>query len=462
LTKGILIKDKKFYSLFWMLALPLTLQQLLLISVDALNTLMLGQFSEIEMTAVSQASQVFFVFSVICYGFASACCIIVSQYYGKKDTESIKTIIALTVRLNALFGLVVSTAVFIFPTAFMSIYSRDPRVIALGALYLRVVALMYMPFAVSTSLFYACRGVEETKIVIISNSITYSINIILNYIFIFGFMGAPKLGVLGAAIGTVISRYIEFAIMCVYMLRIERHVKFRLSDLMRRNAVLRKDYLVTLRPVLGHEVIWSFGMTMPQAFMGQLGTAASAAFNTVYVFFELLTAVLNGMGGAATVAIGKAVGEDRMDVVKKESYTILLMATLMGAAGAICLLAGFGGFLSFFRGLSGRTVQYALGMAPVMAMVTFFSGWEVVGLVGILRGGGDARTGFRTDCVAMWLIAIPLGALATFYFKLSPIVVIALLKVDMPIKATVGLIRVLRMHWVTNITRDFNTKPAND
>lgn len=461
MSKGILITEKKFYSLFWMLALPLTLQQLLLISVDALNTLMLGQFSEIQMTAVSQASQVFFVFSVICYGFASACCIIVSQYYGKKDFESIKTIIAQTVRFNAMFGLIVSAAVFIFPTAFMSIYSHDPQVIAQGALYLRVVSLMYLPFSVSTSLFYACRGVSETKIVIISNSITYSINIALNYVFIFGFMGIPKLGVLGAAIGTVISRYVEFAIMFVYMLRIEPHVKFRAADLARHNAILRKDYLITLRPVLGHEIVWSFGMTMPQALMGQLGTSASAAFNTVYVFFELLTAVLNGMGGAATVTIGKAVGEDRIDVVRKESYTILIMATLIGAAGAVCMLTGFQSFLGVFKGLSRGTVQYALGMAPVMAMVTFFSGWEVVGLVGVLRGGGDAKTGFRTDCVAMWLIAIPLGALATFYFRLSPIVVIALLKTDMPIKATVGLVRVLRMHWVTNITRDFSKKPTN-
>ncbi len=455
MKQSFLIRDRGFYSAFWMVALPLTFQQLLLISVDALNTLMLGQFSEIQMTAVSQASQVFFIFSVICYGFAAACCIMVSQYYGKGDYNSIKMIVATTLRFNALFGLIVGAAVFAFPSEIMHFYSKDPQVIAQGAVYLRIVSLMYTPFAISTSLFYASRGVAETKIVIVSNIITYGINILLNYIFIFGFLGCPKLGVQGAAIGTVAARFIELITMCVYMLRIEKRIRFRLGDLLRKNKLLLKDYMVTLRPVLGHELVWSFGMTMPQVLMGQLGVSASAAFNTIYVYFELMIAVMNGMSGAATVVIGKAVGEGRLDHVKNEAYTLLLMATGIGIVGAICMAAGFRSFLGLYHSLSPTTVSYAKHMVPVMTAVTFFSAWEIIGLVGILRGGGDAKTGFLTDCVAMWLIAIPLGALATFYFGLSPILVIALLKVDMPIKATVGFIRVLRMHWVRNVTRDF-------
>ena len=181
-----LIKEKSFYSDLVSLTLPIMLQQLLRISVDTVNSIMLGGIDQLQMSAVSQASQIFFVFYTVCNGLAVGACVLIAQYWGKRNVDAIRTILSTGLRYSAVFGLAVSILVMATPTTFMRIYSSDPALIELGAGYLRVVALMYAPCALSVMLFAACRGVEQVRIILATNVVSYTVNIFLDYCLLFG------------------------------------------------------------------------------------------------------------------------------------------------------------------------------------------------------------------------------------------------------------------------------------
>ncbi len=470
---GIPVRDKGFYRLVFGMAFPLTLQFLMQISVNTANSIMLGRTSELQMATAAQAAQVFFLFSAITFGFATPGAMLISQYWGRKNLPCIRSLMTMSLRCNMMFGASVALAVFTFPGAIMRCFSSDPALIAEGAAYLRIAAVGYLPYAVSNTLYQSFRAVERARIIGISNFVFCGLNILLNYCFIFGRLGLPAFGVRGAAMGMAVARLVEMTLMLCYLLRVDMRVRYRVHHFIHFDAphgnaagavcaetpgeappraLLWRDYRKVLRPVLGHEIIWGFGMTASQAIMGQISTSAIAAFSICYVLYELVTAPMNGLAGAASTVIGKTVGAGEKTAVRGKAYTLMGIATLFGLAGALVMLL-FGGRFAGLYALSAQSRGYVGGIMTVMAVAAFFTGWEVVGLVGVLRGGGDAKTGFFTDVVAMWVVAIPLGLMAAFWWHLPPVLVILLLKLDMPLKGTVAMVRILRMRWVNDMTR---------
>lgn len=174
------------------------------------------------MSAVSQAQQIFFIFYTVCSGFSAGCSVLIAQYWGRRDTESIKTLVAIGVRSIAVFGVLFSAVVMIWPERLLRIYSSDPELIRLGVPYLRIASLMYPVCAVSTMIFACCRGFEEMKVSFTTNVISYPLNVFLDFCLIFGNFGMPELGIRGAAVGTVIARVVELLILCRFLFRKEK------------------------------------------------------------------------------------------------------------------------------------------------------------------------------------------------------------------------------------------------
>lgn len=448
------VKDKSFYRSILAIAIPMTMQSILAIGVNALDSVMLGSFGEVEMSAVAQAGQIFFLYSLLMIGFIIGGSILISQYWGKGDMKSIRTVLSITLRFSMALTAVLCTAFIAFPEFFISIYSKDPRVIAQGAEYLRIAAFSYPLYAVSYTFLLAFRGTEQAKVVLYINGISYSVNMLLNYIFIFGKFGAPALGVKGAAVGTVIARAAELLFVLSYLKFKEKHIHFRISDLKLYNPLLLKDYVKSMMPVMGHEIVWGVGMTSAAFIMGRLSTDAVAAYNIAYTLFHLISSVCIGLSNASLVLTGKVVGSGKRDLVKQNTYTFLLLALGIGTFSAVLTMALKDVVLSLYN-VAPQTKELAGLMIVVMAVVGFLYAFETVTLVGILRGGGDAKTGLYTDLVVMWVIAVPLALLGAFVLGWPAFLVIVTLKIDMPLKAAVGVIRTLRMKWVKNVTRDF-------
>ncbi len=447
-----LIRDKSFYLNIFTLTFPIMLQQLLRISVNTVNSIMLGGIDQLQMSAVSQADQVFFIFYTICNGFAVGCCVLVAQYWGRQDVNAIKTVLAIALRAIAVFGLIVTVLVMLFPTFFMRIYSSDPALIELGAGYLRLVALMYTPCAISVMLFAGCRGVEQVRIILATNIVSYSVNIFLDYCLLFGKFGFPKLGITGIAIGTIIARLVELVFCGVFVLKFEQRIGFRLPDLLRKDKQLSKDFVRVASPIVAHEIIWSFGTSAANMITGQLGTSVVAGYNVTVVLYDLCASVGNGFLNACSVVIGKTIGSGDRDKVKQQARTILLMGLGIGLVLGAVTIPLRGPFLSLYN-LEPDAVGYARQFMMVIALIWPFSMLEMVGMIAILRAGGDGKTGFYTDIVAMWLTTIPLAWLAAFVLKWPAVAVVAIIKTTIIIEAIVGIIRVLSMRWIKDLTR---------
>lgn len=434
------------------LAFPIILQQLLRVSVDTVNSILLGSIDQLQMTAVTQADQVFFIYYTVCNGFAVGCCVLVAQYWGQRDVESIRSVLSSALRSIALFGLVFTLIVMAAPQLVMRIYLKDPEVLALSASYLRKVAVMYLPCALSVMIFAGCRGVERVKIVLVANLISYPVNILLDWALLYGRLGLPRLGISGIALGTVIARLLELLICGVYLFRMETRIGFRFSHLRLRDKGLSRDLFRVSAPIVAHEMIWSLGTSTGSMITGQLGTNVVAGYNVAMVLYNLCAGVGNGYLNACSVVISKTIGMGRRDRVERQAHAMLLAGAGIGLAlGAVTLLCR-GPFLSLYN-LEPEAKAYARQFLVVIACIWPFALLEMTGLIGILRAGGDGKTGFYCDIVIMWMICIPLAALAAFYWRLQPVAVVAILKTIIALEAIVGIIRVLSMGWVHDLTR---------
>lgn len=445
------MKDPAFFRHVLRLSIPLILQQLLRISVDTVNSILLGRIDQIQMSAVAQANQVFFVFFTVLTGLSVGTSVLVSQYWGKKDRDSISVIVAHALRIAFALGLTVSVCIIAFPRAFMRIYASDPMILSIGSGYLRLTAFMYAVCGVSVTLFGASRGVEQVRLIVITNLISYSVNILLDWILIYGLFGLPRLGVTGIAIGTIVARYVEFFAAAFLFLR-KKEIPFSAEDLRRSDPELRTSLIKVSLPIVAHEMVWSLGTSSGAMITGQLGASAVAGYNVTSVLYDICASFGNGFSGACSVVLGMTLGTGNREKAKQEASTIILMGLGMGIVLGIFTFAVKDLFLGLYS-LDADAVMYARQFMNIIAAVWPFSLLEMVGMIAILRAGGDGKTGFYADIVIMWMICIPLAWTAAFRLGAEPWVVVAIIKSIIVLEAIVGIIRVYQYRWLRNLTR---------
>ena len=456
MTGSYSLRDSEFRKWIWRLMVPLALQQLLLTGVNIVNSLMFGRFGELEIAASTQATNIVSIFITACYAFSGTGRILASQYWGKRDPRSIRTVIGISLRYT-----LIETSLFAFlfltvPKTIMGFFSSDPEVVALGAVYLRIVAVGLYFYSISNLIYQTESALEKPQYTLVGSLISYPCNILVNYILIFGKLGFRPMGLAGAAIGYLTGRAIDF-IFTVSIFARDKRIGFRPRDIFERNKLLSKDYFNVLKPIFAHEVTWGVANSMGAIITGQLSTIAVTAYNICYMYDTLVVALVHGMGGAAGAIIGKILGSDDIDGAKRASRTLLTYAGLLGGILAVFLLLTGRVFIGFYN-ISSETVALARTLMYIFSVNVFCQAFEIVGLIGILRAGGSGHVGFWTDIAFMWGVAIPLGWLSAFMWKLSPILVVILNRVDMPIKATVGIITILRMKWLKNLTRENPTE----
>ncbi|MBQ4152943.1 MAG: polysaccharide biosynthesis C-terminal domain-containing protein, partial [Oscillospiraceae bacterium] len=235
------VKDKGFYKSLWMIVFPIAIQNLITFGINMMDTVMLGEFGDTIISAANLASQPFFIFTLLTYGIAGGSSVLASQYWGRGEVETVRKIIAIALRVAFLASILFSTVVLCFPQVIMQIYTDDPEIIRHGTDYLRIVGYIYLFFGISNTFVSVIRSMEIVVISVISNLITFVANVFFNWIFIFGELGAPALGIKGAAVGTLIARIIEFCVLMTYAFLIDKKLRFRLRYLLDWTATLWKD-----------------------------------------------------------------------------------------------------------------------------------------------------------------------------------------------------------------------------
>ena len=442
-----------FHQTMARLAIPIVLQNLVTTAVSSADVIMLGFVSQDALAAGSLASQIMFILNLVYAGISSGTVMLAAQYWGRQDTQTIEQIMGIGMRLSILLSTVFFILACFFPSLLMQIFTNDETLIATGILYLRAVSFSYLFMSISQVYLCTMRAIERVVFATAANGSALVLNIILNAVFIFGLFGAPKLGIMGVALATSISRGIELFI-CLIDNRRSRIIRFRIRTLWERNQVLFSDFLKYSLPAFGNEVVWGIAFSMYSVIMGHLGSDMVAANAVVAVARNLGTVACFGIANAGAILLGKSIGAGHTETVKADASRFCRLTFVAGLLGGIVIFL----LKPLFLNMADLTPT-AQGYLNVMLFINMYyvlgQAMNTAVICGVFRSGGDSKWGFVCDTIDMWAYAVPLGFIAAFVLKLPPMWVYFLICTDEFVKIPFVYRHYKSYKWLKNITRDF-------
>ena len=447
-----MLSKKDFYKLVLSMVIPIALQNLINVGIQAADVLMLGKVSETVLSASSLGGQINYIMTLIFFGITSGATVLTAQYWGKQDMDAIERILGIALKIGVLVSLVFMLAAFFAPQVLMRIYTSEIEVAEEGIRYLRIVCFSYIFTAIVMVYLNVLKSIERIMIATICYGLSFVTNVIINALLIFGIGPFPKMGIVGAAIGTLCARAAEALLVCLYARSKKLPIHFRWKYFVHADQFLFKDFLVFSMPVVLNELMWGLGTSMNTAVMGHLGKAVVAANSVAQVVRQLVTVVGFGIASVAAILIGKTIGQGEMKAAKLYAGWLIRLAVEVSIVGAAIVLILRPVLLSQME-LTEQAQRYLSFMMFVMSYFVICQTYNSIMVVGIFRGGGDTKFGLVMDVLSMWCGSILIGALAAFVWKWPIPVVYIILMGDELIKIPVCTWRYRQRKWLRDVTR---------
>ncbi len=443
--------DRKFLKDMLKIALPIMIQNLITSSLNMVDTIMVGKLGEVEIAAVGIANQYFFFFSMVIYGLCSGCSVFISQYWGRKDYRNIKRMLGLGLGSILLVSVVFMAIGFIIPEEIISIFNKDAMVIDLGSKYLSIVLFSYAFTAITFIYGYSLRSIGNTIVPMVVNAVALLCNVFFNYIFIFGKLGSPALGVKGAAIATLIARAMEVIILIYLVYKDNGVFAAKLNELIDINIDFFKKSYRIIMPVLLNDLLWAAASIIYSVVYGRMGTGATAAIQICNTVNNMFMVVTFGMASASAIMVGNSIGEG------KESQTIDYAKKFMGVSLFVSIVLGLilaltAPYILKLFNVSDGVRRSTLIMLYIISFIFIIRYLGMIIIVGILRGAGDARSSLIIEGSTMWFIGVPLTIMGAFLFKLPVHLVYALSILEEIAKFIFGVIRLKSRKWINDLT----------
>ena len=450
---GLFTRNRSFYKMFFPLLLVISLQQLAALAVNMADNLMLGRYTELALSGATLVNQIQFVLMMVASAIGAGIVVLASQYWGQRRIEPIKKIINIGVKSGLAVGLVFFAAAQLFPVTLLSLFTNDAAVIAEGVKYLRVICWTYPVYVLSNSLMYSLQAVETAMIGTIMSVSTICINICLNYCFIYGNLGAPELGIVGAAVATLVSRVVELIIILVYVLKVDKKLKMKWHDLLPFDLTYLRDYLKVAFPIALSGLLWGIAQAAQTAVLGHISATVIAASSIASIISQIFGVVSMASANAASVVTGKTIGAGRLDLVRSYSKTMQGIFLLIGVIFGVAMFL-LKDFIVGFYTVSEETKTLALHFLTILSVSSVGSAYEYPLEGGIIAGGGSTEYVAWMDNLFMWLFTIPTAVLSAFVFHWSPVVTFCFLKADQILKCIPNGIVCNRYRWVRILTRE--------
>ena len=452
-NERVVFDKKKFYIDVFSMVIPMALQNLINVGLLAADVFMLGRVGEKALSGASLGGQIYYIMSLFLFGLTSGTTVLTAQYWGKGDKKTIEKILALgmkaAVSVTAIF-MILSVG---FPRFMIGIFTNDPMVVAEGAKYLRILGVSFVITGIVQTYLYVMRSVERVMVSTVIFTLSLIMNVCLNGIFIFGLFGLPPMGVVGAALGTLIARTMEIVMVFIYARLFNKEIKFRMKYFIKCDPILVKDFLTYALPVVLNEVLWGIATSANTVILGHMGSAAVAANSVAQVARQLATVVAFGVTTATAIYIGKTIGEKKNEYAKAYAKRFIVLSVILGVLGGILILV-FSPFVIQGLVLTEAAKNYLRFMFFVMSYFVVAQSYNCTLNIGIFRAGGDTRFGLITDMCVMWGGSILMGSIAAFVLKLSVPVVYFILMCDELMKLPILTMRYRKYKWLNNITRE--------
>lgn len=446
-------KDRGFYSNFFSLWKILVLNNIIILGVNLADNIMLGRFDEFALGGATACNQVQFVFQQVILGLSNAVVVLGSQYWGEKRTGPIKKLSSAAVALGIIFSAILFVFASVMPEKVVGLFTDSQKIIEEGVTYLSIIKYTYPVFALTNIILAILRSVESIKVGFYVSVITLVLNISLNYVLIFGKLGFSPLGAKGAAIATLIARIGELIFVIIYVLFIEKKIKWSASDLRHQDKSLVKKYCKTCIPFVITDGLFGVSTALQTVILGHMTEAALTANSVSTTLYQVLKVAAVGSASAAAVIIGKTIGEGKtIEKIKEYTKTLQIIFVLMGIATSIILFIVRIPIVSMYN-ISDEAKSLANGFLLVLCVTCIGTAYQMPTNTGIIRGGGDSKFILIVDIISIWGIVLPLSFVAAFVWKWHPIAIIACLNADQIFKSVPAFIKANRYKWIRRLTK---------
>jgi putative MATE family efflux protein len=297
------------------------------------------------------------------------------------------------------------------------------------------------------------RTVGVVKLPLVTGIITLLNNILLNWLFVFGNLGMPQMGIAGSALATTISRVLEFVVITVFIFVIDKKIALKPKMLLVTDRAIMNDYLKHGLPVLCSDFALALGMNAVAAIVGHISTDFVTANAIASMIWQFTTVFLMGTSGASSVIIGNTVGAKRYEDAQKYGVTFLAIGVIVGVFSGLVLflLRNIAVQIPIFQ-VKDQVRIIAADLMGAIAVLSIFASAQMMLTKGVLRAGGDTRFLMIADMLFLWVISIPLGLLVGLVFHAPPFVVLLCIRIDEVIKAFWCIWRLMGKRWIKNVT----------
>ena len=450
-------REPGFYPRLISLALPILLQNLITNSLGLVDTFMVGTMGEGPLAGVTLANIPVFVVQLMMFGIQSGSSVLISQYRGKGDMGAINRVMGIGMYAAGAIGLTFALIMGFLPTQFMGLFGTDAAVVATAARYARIVGWSYFfdSFVQVYIGVHRAMGNPSRGLVILGASMAS--NTFLNWMFIFGNLGAPRLAEQGAALATLLARVLSCSIAVGWAV-LDKQFKLSPALLFRPGGEMTRRFIRFSTPVMCNETFWGLGTSLFPTIMGHMEGSQEilAAYAIAGNITNLCTVGVFAISGTAAILIGQEIGSGRADRVYSLGALLNALAFLFGLGAGLLFL----GLLHWFVipvlyplfGLSSAAGDICTMMLTVVFTMMPLRSFECTNIVGVLRGGGDVRMATLIDLTPMWVVALPLAVLSGLVFKAGIFWVYLSMMSENLVKGILGIRRFLSGKWINDVT----------
>lgn len=442
---------KNFYRNFLKLCSMLVLQNVVTLSVNLADNIMLGAFSETALSGVTTVNQVQFVFQQLIMALGDGLVIFGSQYWGKKETKPVRKISAWAMRTGIFIALILFLLASFFPRQLLGLFTTDQTIIEAGLSYLAIIRFTYFFFAVTQILLATLRCVEIAGIAFGLSVMTLIINCSINWILIYGHFGAPRMGAAGAAVGTLTARIAEICVLITYISKKQSWIGIRIQDYLQADWKFGRKYYKVVCPLLVIQGLWGINTAFQTAILGHMTAAAIAANSAASNLFLMVKSAAVGAASAASVTMGKTIGSGDLKLTKLYSKKLQKLFVVMGIICGVLLFFIRIPVLSLYQ-LSPETREMANTFLMILSVVMVGMSYQMPTNGGIIRGSGSIAYSMKVDLISTWAIVIPLSMFMAFVVKASPAIVVCCLNADQIFKCVPAFLKCNYGHWIKTMT----------
>lgn len=440
----------QFYKKFFILMLPMALKELISSLTNLVDTIMIGRLGDAPIAAIGIGNQVYFLFTVFLFGISCGAGVFSSQFWGKQDIPKMRKILGLNLLLAMGLALVFIFAAVTFPVQIFNAFKAAPEALNEGVTYLRIVCIGYFATAITTAFDSSVCCSEKAALPFIVRAVGLLVNVILNWILIFGRLGAPAMGVKGAAVATVIARFSELAVMlsAVYGRKMIQAASFKELFTIPKEIVVK--FFKTSSAVILNEMAWALGTTAYSWVFARISPEAIVVITIVQNIERLMLVFFHGGGNAGGVFIGKAVGAGNYEEAYEYGKRLAVLSVITSVVLSLIFVAARPIILMPYQ-VSAEVYNQSMNLLAVVAVMMNIKALTFLLIVGVFRNGGNPGAAFLIDIGCVWLVGVPMVTLGGLVLHLPLLISYAMMCSEEIVKVIISVTYFKKKKWMRNV-----------